>query len=114
METKSNTLMDTAKIYWQYFILAWFFPILFYFSELIAERIGQPFNIFFTHIDLPIFFIAFIVSALPWFQGKIQYKHYTFWGIAFPFIIWSSIVLIGVSVKLNSHNPTRAYSGFHR
>jgi len=96
---KPNTLLDAVKAFWQYYILAWFFPIFFYFSEPIAQRIGLPFNIFFTYIDLPLFFLGFIVSALPWFQGKILYKHGTFWGIAFPFIIWTSIVFIGIGVN---------------
>lgn len=96
MKAKPNTLLDAAKIFWQYFILAWLFPIFVYFSEPIAERIGQPPNIFFTYIDLPFFFIGIIVSAIPWFQGNILYKHCTFWGIAFPFIIWTSIVFIGI------------------
>jgi len=99
IDTKPDTLFGAAKRYWKNFVLAWLFPIFFYYSESIAKQIDLPFRIFFTYIDMPIYFFAFIVSIIPWVRRKILYKHITFWALLFPFMIWVFIVFINIRAR---------------
>jgi hypothetical protein len=86
-QVHSDTLIETAKIYWRDFAPAWAFPVIFLYGGLASGELGHPF-LFFWFVAAPFFFWGLNRAWRP----KVRYWHSIFWGMLFPFIIWAVAV----------------------
>ena len=95
----SPTLLSSARIHWRAFVLAWFFPVVFLFGGLTADRVGYP-TVFFFAV-LPLFFWSFGRASGPWKKREITYWHGVFLGLVAPFLIWA--IAVSLHVVISAH-----------
>ena len=89
--TRSATNIKTAKLFWRDFAPAWGFPFVFLYGPLASDRLGHP-TWFFWFVAAPLFFWSGNRASSPDIQKKAHEWHDAFWGVLFPFIVWTFAV----------------------
>jgi hypothetical protein len=97
MEKTFVSLLKVAKLYWPYFFLMWIFPVIFLVGGSIADKAGHGWA-FFRYFAMPLFFIGFLISGVPFFRKKISQLQLSLLVGVVPFLLWVFLVYFRLGV----------------
>jgi hypothetical protein len=90
-----DSLFETAKMFWRYFVVAWVFPVVLVYAGIGLAELEHPLIFFMT--ALPLLFWSFFRASRPWMGQRVQFWYSATLGIVFPLLVCAGTVLVNLN-----------------
>lgn len=101
-DARPGTVIAAARAFWREFLPIWACPVAMFSVGLIGERLdvsGWTGTLLFGLPVATYFLWASVRAARVWLAERIRYRHFAFWVVLAPLLLWVAVVFSRTAIQ---------------